>query len=167
MGNAEINIRVSHKLGEKIKNEPVQEIPMHDNPYLDWSSHVFRAGRTQYILFTNTASLYSFVIYGRGITTVNEFIKRWMSIMRDILEEEGFKLIFKRIIAPATGGYIVGKALNQSVIGSMNDLVKQAKSGLKNKELSPFETSLWLNDIPFSYLDYQKPKEVFSQLEAD
>lgn len=167
MVNKSVNIRISGKLGEKIGYTPEQEIPMHDNPYLGWSAHLFRAPRKQYILLTNTASLYSIVIRGKGVTTEGEFIKRAVRLLEDFLEEDGYKLIFKRVIAPALGEYVFCKALNRSVIGSMNDLVKNAEIHLDKRELSPFETAMKLNDMPFSALDYQKPREAFQQLEAE
>ena len=52
-------VRVSAKLGKKIDLSPDRVLPAHPNPFADWSSHLFRADRTQYILITNTASLYS------------------------------------------------------------------------------------------------------------
>jgi hypothetical protein len=162
-----MNIRVSGKLGDKLGYKPDQELQLHDNPYLDWSAHLFRAPRKQYILFTNTASLYSVVIRGKGVTTEGEFIKRAVRLLEDLLEEDGYKLIFKRVIAPAMGEYEICKALNRSVIGSMNDLVKNAESYLDTRGLSPFETAMKLNDMPFSALDYQKPREAFQQLEAE
>ena len=49
--------------------------PPPDDPLTDWSSHLFVAGRVQYILLSHTGSLYSAVMYGRGITDVDGFIK--------------------------------------------------------------------------------------------
>lgn len=166
MDTTPINLRVSGKLGEKIGHKPDQEIPMHENPYLDWSGHLFRAPRKEYILLTNTASLYSIIMQGKGITNEDEFIKRAVQLLEDHLEEDGYELIFTRIIAPALGEYVFCKALNRSVIGSMNDLVKNAESHLDKRGLSPVETAMKLNDMPFSAIDYQKPKEAFQQLEA-
>ena len=42
--------------------------------FADWSAHLFTAERTQYILISNTASLYSMVMFGRGITDDCRFI---------------------------------------------------------------------------------------------
>lgn len=167
MNESAMNIRVSGKLGEKIGFTPEQEIPMHDNPYLDWSAHLFRAPRKQYILLTNTASLYSIVMRGKGITHEGEFIKRGIRLLEDLLEEDGFELIFKRIIAPNLGEYHICKALNRTVIGSMNDLVRLAKSRLEDGETSPYETARKLNETPFSYLDFQFPKEAFHTLDVE
>lgn len=165
--NTSMNIRISGKLGKKIGYTPEQEIPMHENSYLDWSAHLFRAPRTQYILLTNTASLYSIVMRGRGITHEGEFLKKAIRILEEMLDEDGFQLIFRRVIAPVLGEYCFGKALNRSVIGSMNDLVRLAKSWLDGGEISPFKAARKLNETPFFYLDYAYPKEAFQNLDVE
>ena len=53
-----------------------------ENPWADWSAHPFVAGRAQYLLLSNTASLYSTVIYGRGVTTDSHFIERALGGIR-------------------------------------------------------------------------------------
>ncbi len=47
----------------------------------------------------------------------------------------------------------------------MNDLVKNAQSYLTGGEMSPYTAARKLNDMPFSYLDYQNPREAFQKLE--
>jgi len=61
-------IRLTQKLAKKIGESPTEVLPPHSNPFADWCGHLFQAGRTQFIIVTNTHSLYSFIFYGRGIT---------------------------------------------------------------------------------------------------
>ena len=42
--------RLTQKLGTKIKAGQRSESPLDENPYADWSCHLFTAGRTQYII---------------------------------------------------------------------------------------------------------------------
>ncbi|MBX3421840.1 MAG: hypothetical protein KF752_09835 [Pirellulaceae bacterium] len=60
-------LRLSDKLSTKIKAGKLAETSLDENPYADWSCNLFITNRTQYILLTNTASLYSCAMYGRGI----------------------------------------------------------------------------------------------------
>jgi hypothetical protein len=46
----------------------------------------------------------------------------------------------------------------------MNDLIKFAKDGLIERELSPYDVGFNLNQIPMSALRYQKPREAFKAL---
>jgi hypothetical protein len=61
--------RLSQKLLTKIKEVTLRVAPLDDNPFADWSAHLFIAGRARYILLSNTKSLYSKVMYGKGITS--------------------------------------------------------------------------------------------------
>lgn len=63
--------RLSQKLCTKIKVGSLPALPLDSNPFADWSAHLFVADRTQYLIVTNTTSLYSTVLYGKGITNGN------------------------------------------------------------------------------------------------
>jgi hypothetical protein len=51
--------RLSEKLNTKIKAGTLASLPLDDNPFVDWSAGLFLVGRSQFILLTNTKSLYS------------------------------------------------------------------------------------------------------------
>ena len=61
-------LRLSSKLATKIKVTPKAVLPLEANLLADWSGHLFTADRTQYLVLTNTASLYSAIAYARGMT---------------------------------------------------------------------------------------------------
>ena len=131
--------RLSQKLNAKIKTGPLRELPLHGNPLADWSAALFVAGRTQYILLSNTKSLYSKVLLGKGITDDSDFIERALSSIREFMEEDGKGTAYERFIAPASATVRFAKALNRSVTGSMNDMIKHAAYWLTAEEISPFE----------------------------
>jgi hypothetical protein len=123
-----------------------------DNPFADWSAHLFVADRTQYILLSNTKSLYSIVMFGKGITSGNYFIERAWSNIRELMEADGQEFVYRRFIVPAIGSVRFAKAQDRSVTGSMNDLVKHATYWLAADDISPFDVGFRLNDIPMSAL---------------
>ena len=114
--------RLSQKLNAKVKAGNLAALPLHENPLADWSAHLFVAGRTQYILLSNTKSLYSTVMYGRGITDAT-FIERALSNIREFLAADGQEFVYHRFIVPATASVRFAKALDRSVTGSMNDVL--------------------------------------------
>ena len=75
-----------------------------------------------------------------------------------------------RLIAPASGTVSFAKALNRSVTGSMNDLIKFAKMYLTEDNMTPHDTCLKLNDMPMSALKnaegrkYAIPRDAFKRL---
>src|SRR5215471_1057738 len=111
-------LRLSQKLNDKIKAGALVALPPHDNPLVDWSAHLFLADRMQYILLSNTKSLISTVMYGKGITTDSDFIERALSSVREFMEDQGQGAAYERFIAPASGTVRFAKALNRSITGS-------------------------------------------------
>ena len=162
--------RLSQKLNTKIKAGTLKAMPLDENPYADWSSHLFTADRSQYVIMSNTKSLYSCVMYGKGITDDSRFIERALSTIREFMEDDGQQFAYRKFIAPASGTVSFSKALNRSVTGSMNELINHATSWLIEGEMSPHDVGFKLNDILLSALArsksdfYWKPREAFKAL---
>jgi hypothetical protein len=162
--------RLSQRLSNKLKEGRLPGSLLDDNPFADWSAHLFIADRAQYILLTNTRSLYSVVMFGKGVTNGSYFIERALSNIREFMEADGQGFVYHRFIVPATGSVRFAKALDRSVTGSMNDLVKHATFWLAPGDIAPFEIGFRLNEIPMSALapskscPYGIPREVFKEL---
>jgi hypothetical protein len=162
--------RLSQKLNSKIKAGALDTVRLDDNPYADWSAHLFAVNRTQYIMLSNTKSLYSCVMYGAGITSEGVFIERALSTIREFMQDDGQQFIYRKFIAPPSGSVQFAKALNRSVTGSMNDLIHQATCCLAEGDLSPHDLGFRLNDTLLSALateksrGYGKPNEAFKLL---
>lgn len=153
--------RLSQKLNTKLKAGSLNTLPLDDDRVADWSANLFVADRTQYIILSNTTSLYSTVLHGKGIANDRQFVERALGSLREFLEADGQAFVYHRFIVPASGKVSFAKALNRSITGSMNDLVVHAKMWLTEGEWSPFDVSLKLNDIPFSSLKFVNPREAF------
>lgn len=158
--------RFTHKLGKKLRFIPFDTLPLHSNPFADWTAHLFTAQRVQYIIITNTASLYSMILYGKGITDDGTFIKWAISYMRDFMSHDDHDFIYESLIAPEVGQVYLSKTLNRAVTGSMNDLVRIAKIQLTEHDMSPFDVSFQLNKVPMSMLNYDNPREAFESLKV-
>ena len=167
-GNTMI-FRLSQKLAKKLKTAATDTLPLDENPYADWSAHLFTAGRTQYILVTNTKSLYSVVMQGKGITNDGQFIERALNTIREFMEDDGQEFVYRKFIEPASDNVQFAKALNRSVTGSMNELIKFAELWLV-EGVSPCDVGFKLNDTLMSALatkespGYGKPCEAFKLL---
>ena len=162
--------RLSQKLTTKIKAGTLPSLPLDDNPFADWSAHLFVADRTQYILLSNTKSLYSTVMYGKGITDESQFLDHALSILREFMQQDGQEFIFRRFIAPAGATVQFAKALDRSITSSINQLVFHATAILVEGNLSPFEVGIKLNDVllsaiaPSKSAKYGVPREAFKAL---
>jgi len=158
--------RLTLKLSKKIGIAPLPALPFdkNRNPLIDWSGHLFTAQRIQYIILTNTVSLYSMVMYGRGITNDKQFTRGVFSSMREFMTIDGNKIIFEKYIEPQDKDIFFSKTVDRRVTGSMNDLVFQAKIHLIEERRSPFDVSFLLNESPMSYLNYSRPKDELQKL---
>jgi hypothetical protein len=161
--------RLSQKLSAKIKTEALPTLPLDENPLVDWSAHLFVTGRTQYILLSNTKSLYSTLMPGKGIADDGEFIDRALGSIRAFLQRDGQEAVYERFIAPASDPVRFARALNRSVTGSITDLTKQAAYLLAAGDASLSEVASRLNETPMSALkhygsSYGFPRDVFRAL---
>lgn len=166
-GTQRVIVRLSAKLGKKLGESPSESLPAHPNPFADWSAHLFTADRTQYTLICNTPSLYSMVMFGRGITDHCTFLDGLTSYMREFLKDDGHAFIYRSVIAPETGEVSFCKPLSRAIIGSMNELVYLAKCHLIEDEMAPYQVGLRLNETPMSVLGYDNPRIAFRALRVE
>ncbi|HNY65246.1 MAG TPA: hypothetical protein PKM41_07380 [Deltaproteobacteria bacterium] len=156
--------RLSQKLAKKIKVQPVVHADPSPNPYLDWTGHLFTAERSQYIILTNTFSLLSVIFHGRGVTDDNLFVLRALTLMKEYLSEDPFTFFFPRVIEPYTNRVFFSKSADRRVIGSMNDLISNARHHLVQDSLTPFRAAQRINGMPMSFLGMDTPERAFRRL---
>jgi hypothetical protein len=162
--------RLSQQLARKVKVTPLSELRLADDPLTDWSAHVFNVSRTRYIIVYNTTSLYSTVMYARGVNEPHALIVGALRAIADVMEDDGMLAAYERHVAPGSGTVRFGKALSRSVTGSMNELVAHAQWLLTDEDVSPHDAGLRLNDLLLSTLrgpdgqPYGKPRQTMKRL---
>jgi len=153
-------IRLTQKLAKKLKVAPAAALPRHPDPFADWAANLFTVQRTQYVLLTNSASLYSAIFYGRGITTADIFLEHALSALAKQLRSAGFGVIFDQCITPLMREITFSKTGNRSLLGSMNDHVRCAGYDLEDPDESLQTAASRLNETPMGALKYRYPREV-------
>lgn len=168
--NEPMIFRLTQKLDKKIGAGPLPTVPLHESPWGDWSARLFTAGRTHYILLSNTVSLYSVVMFGRGIAQDGQFIERALSEIREFMTNDGLGLMYANFVAPLSAMVRFGKALSRSVTGSMNDLELAAKACLADGEITPRGVGSRLNETLMTAIgtpeggSYSTPREAAKRL---
>lgn len=160
-------IRLTAKLGKKIHIQPENCLPLADDPLTDWSARLFTVKRVQYILFTNTACLYSIVFPGKGVADQPRFVNRSMTQLREFMRADGFAALYLKRIGHASGEVEFSKAMNRTVTGSMNDMVQSAEYQMREQALHLGEVATVLNEMPMSYLKYSIPRKELIGLAGD
>ena len=159
--------RLTKTLNARIDAGTLEALPLNENPLLDWSAHLFSVGRSRFILLSNTVSLLSAVVPGQGVTSEDSFRVRACDDIRACLTALGYESISRMVIPADSGPVRFAKALNRSVSGSMNELVKCAEVCMSEGELTLPEVGHGLNDTLLSALaacgsyGYGKPREAF------
>ncbi len=140
-------LRLSQKLARKTRVSQLAELSLDENPFADWSYHVFNVGRTQFLIVTNTRSLYSCLLPGAGITNGDVLIERSVSAIREFLEHDQQPLALNKLAVVSASSPHFAKALSRSVTGSMNDLIFGAKL-LLGDGVDRLEAASRLNETP-------------------
>lgn len=164
-------LRLPLKLNARIKGGPLAASESHANPLLDWSIRAFEAGRNEYVLLSNTRSLYSAVLDGVANENAARFAERVVGVIRAILEGARRGPLAGISSEPAPEPVRFAKALDRSVTGSMNELVAYAEVLLADGGVSVPEVGVRLNDFLLSALaragdKYGTPREAFAELVA-
>jgi len=165
-------LRFTQKLGSRMKIGKLEPMPMDESPVTDWTGHVFYFDRVPYIIVSNTATLYSTVLFAKGLTGLSVFLTTLLPNLRGFMQADGLAHAFDRLIQPQTGAIGLATTLNRSVTGSINELVAGAKAMLAQEELSPYELAVRLNDTLLSAIrrnDVQRygiPRDAFRALVA-
>lgn len=158
--------RITQKLTKKIKVVPAAAMPPHANPFLDWTAHLFMVSRWQCILLTNSQCLYSVVIAGKGVANEKAFLEQGVNALRDYMAIDGCESIFDTHLAHYPWPAMLCKAGDRRVLGSMNDLIYQAKGYLLEVGLPLPFVNMRLNETPMSMLDHRHPKTALLALEG-
>ena len=164
--------RLSQQLARKIKAGPLDTLPLDENPFADWSAHFFVVNRSQYVILSNTKTLYSCLMSAAGINDKSRFVERASTAIREFMQDDGQQLAYAKFMSTTSSPVQFAKALNRTVIGSINELIFSADHVLSDGDVSPHEVGFQINQVLLSALasegfrGYGKPREAFLKLVA-
>lgn len=125
--------RLSLKLAKKAKIALPDVLPAAASPLLDWSANVFMVGRVQYILLTNTASLYSAILPGRGVSSAGDLIEDAFTAIGQRMCRDGWTEAYRRCVLPVRAAVAPGRPVFQgaeSVSNGIDDRHYLRREGL-------------------------------------
>jgi hypothetical protein len=157
--------RLSQKAAKKVKESwPLPERELPGDPLLDWSFHLFTARRLQHIIFCNTATLYTCLVYGRGVSSLSDLSRVGLQALEDGFEDEDLGSVFETRIRACDSPLTVAKAYSRKVTGSLNEQIHYAKYVLEEQEATPWELAEKLNGNILSSIDYNTPREALRRI---
>jgi hypothetical protein len=130
-----------------------------------WSGHVFRIGRTLFVLLMNDASLYAIIIPAKGLTTLPALLKVLLPLISDLWARHGASF------DPDNQSVIVLPRTNRSLIGSMNEAMIGLRFFYDVTEFAgtPFDLSRLeerLNDTLYKAINHERPSKLLPKLLA-
>ncbi|MCC6507642.1 MAG: hypothetical protein IT423_00935 [Pirellulaceae bacterium] len=162
-------IRMSQKLNAKVKAGKPADLPLAEDPLLDWSTELFNSGRHPYILISNTKSLYSRIISGNEVTSSKQLLSHVHQALLDQLSRDGLTAAVAKLTSIDMAEAQIAKSLNGEVIRSMNELILTANVVLSLRESRLAESSTELNGTLLTILSttkrgFGKPKDVMAEM---
>lgn len=160
-------LRLTDKLSKKLKIGPLTKVVRDPGPYLEWYGLLFTVHGRQYILTTEAKSLFSVVMYGRGVTDEDIYLQHLFNHLKEYLHCIGNRLIYDRVIAPRTGLITMSKTSSKAVLGSMNVMARLCASRLEDEDRMPWDLSECINTTRFKAIHPQYPKAAFQCMELE
>ena len=160
-----ITLRCTKKLLDKMEKSQIARIEAGND---DWYANLFYLGRKQSVIFTHSVSLYSFVVVGvqkQDLMHINQvfILELEFQLKRDGFPHKGNVELLELFL-----NMRIGKTVNRSTLGSMNDMVDCAEFLVNcqgfDAEVDIAKINHSINTTPFKAISYKFPIECFSEL---
>jgi len=129
----------------------------------DWCMHGFLLGSDPWLIFCNTASLYSVCASAKGVMDGESLARRAGGMINQVLEKNGLKLQAEKFAAELAD-FQWAPIPGRSVLGSINELICLAEPFFDDPDLLPEALSRRLGETPMSALGMNNPNHVFGTL---
>ena len=153
-----MTFRFTAKARLKLKLPKLPTTEPASNLFDEWYVNVFYTrSKYKYFIATNAKTLFSVITPGAGVRDDSEYYGDFFHSLESLLKENDCSFIFHRLISPHISRATLSNAVNRSVLGSMNDLIFNAKYALEEELLSPHAASKSINEMPMKYLGGESP----------
>jgi hypothetical protein len=130
-------------------------------PLGDWFVNLFWCDRRKCVLFTSSTTLLSFVVCDVFRSELRPLRQFFLVHFSHFLQYQRVPSELRSHIIQSYSQTPVGKTNNRSVLGSMNDIMNNAKylaaRSQQEGKLDPLEISRCLSDIPMASIDSMFP----------
>jgi len=136
-----------------------------NHPLQEWYVNLFHFNRKKCLLFTNAATLFSFVAHGVSRNEIRDIEVLFRKRLSKALYDEDFKSGQMKLINDKLGTFILAKTESGSVLASMNDRIRHYEY-LKSRsmiegDIDDAGIQCQLNKTPMGALKYKYPIECF------
>lgn len=122
------------------------------------------SGRRQFIIVTNSATLYSVVMPGGSCRSAGTFVGAFAEELGGVLDRDGLGSLSSCVISDLSKNLVFCRASDRRVLGSINDFVFGAKVYINEADLPLPEVSHRLNQTPMRLVKYSVPADEMRKL---
>lgn len=157
-------LRLTDTLARKLKVRPDTLHPLNANAFADWSLHLVRANRQQFVLAANTRSLYAAIAPLDGVVAPNVLEARVFAHLRSYMESDGLVFFYRRLVDNENEETIFSRPLNPQSIAALRDLGELVEYYLVDEAMEPDEVAQKINGTAMSVLRHKSPRDTFQTM---
>jgi len=137
---------LTQKLSKKVKQFDLPRTTGYDLGSA-WYGNLFRVGNVQYVLLTESLTLYSILLLGRGIVNAESLANAATHIIEERFRENGWIGILGKIISFDNNSATFLAAQDRSVLSSMNEIVRMIKWEIAERPDNLDSLMIWMNTL--------------------
>jgi hypothetical protein len=141
--------RLTQKLAKKLNLTDLSRTNSHDSESA-WYGNLFRVGGVQYILLTESLTLFSFLFHGRGIVDAASLTEKAKLLIETKFRENGWLSVLGTDISYDLAEPSLLAAQDRSVLSSMNGMIGLLKAQIEQGKWDIEFLSNEVNIVPFS-----------------
>ncbi len=157
-------LRLTDTLARKLKVRPEMLHPLNANAFADWSLHLVRANRKQFVLAANTRSLYAAIAPMEGVVAPNVLEARVFAHVRSYMESDGLVFFYRRLVDNEQEETLFSRPLNPQSSAALRDMGELVEYYLVEEEMEPTEAAHKINETPLSVLRHKSPRATFQSM---
>ena len=150
-------LRYTKKAQKKLKLPRLTTAPESADLFDEWCVDVFQSDRYTFFLASNAATLFTVILHGRGIRYDADLNDSMFGAILEQMEDVSCGAVFEKRISPGLTNILLSNTNSRAILGSMNDMIVNAKYFLDHQEMSPFDAAKLINETPFKYLRMEGP----------
>lgn len=157
-------LRATNKLAKKLNIKSLNKNDNKGSAFEEWYGNLFAVERKQYLIFTNAYSLFSVIMPGKGINSLEKFSDITSFWLSELLKEVNCDNLISRLVIKPNEIFDVYATNNRSVLSTMNEIVLYARMDMFGEHPPLIEISKMVNNLIYGPIDYERPLNVIKQM---
>lgn len=157
-------IRLSNDMQKKVGLRLSEAAAPSSDFLQDWTLHLFLCRGRQFIIITNSISLFSTVLAGKGIQSGKTLVRELFPVLVQVHEAMGLGSASAKLKGVDANQVTFSKVGNRALTGSMNDIILYARSIMEEEPVSLEDIAQTIDQNILRFTNYRPAVEVHRSL---